>query len=342
MYSKVLSNIEPFNEIYYRDCYYSALFPVLRYFGKSICPFLLNDIFLYQIDRNTKMLQLRGYSIKTETEILESLSIKCSMKMFTENLTENICSSICSNKPVIVLVDSFYESIRPDAYLKSHFPHFILIYGFDNLQKMFNIVEHRYRESFLFEHRIISYEDIINSYNGVVENLPYCACIPSYREYCLNTDKNSCGNASINNIYISVFINTMLDKIDEIYNGLEHLKFFKEFFSRHCFDEKWLKENADLLIDSFSKLINIKNAERYRISKVFGCHPEIITLIESITSDLNVARGIIGKFKFSFKYNPKSIYNTLSKLTAIYEKEIEYYNKLFAFLKSIYRNYTKE
>ena len=47
-HEKVIAHIEPFNDIFYKSCFYNSLIPIILHYEKDITPIIINDICVYQ------------------------------------------------------------------------------------------------------------------------------------------------------------------------------------------------------------------------------------------------------------------------------------------------------
>ena len=333
---KVLQNIEPYNDIWYKSCFYHAFFPVINHFDKSILPFILNDFFVYMLNTNNnyQSLTLDCLGIRNEEDILKSIGIHVQCIKSSADIARDLISAIDCESPVNIHIDSYYESIRSDVYKKVHCPHVLLIFGYNKLEKYFHAVEHRYRESVLFEKRTISYSDIVDSYNGYIKNYHKATRHPTFMKYSLNICRHDKKKLSCTfDIWIRDYINNILRKELEITQGLNNIKYYSESIKNIFFDISALNLNVDNLLDNLNKIVNYKNAQRYTLLKAFKPEPEIILLLESIISCWSFVRGIIGKYKFSGIYDVKSFSLSIEKIIRIYSLEQEYYDKLFSFYK---------
>ena len=323
---KILNNIVPFNDIWYRDCYYSALFPVVNYYKLSIIPLIVNDVNLYQYNLDSELFDIKSVNIRNEEEIIKDLGIIAKYKLRNNGLLSDIKNSINEDMPIIVLIDPYYESIREDAYMKEHFPHFILVYGYDNLDQNLYILEHQYRESNIFEYKKISYSDIMNSYEGVFLHLKKVEGIPTYREYGILKNIGKKDNCT------DVFKNNLSNIMVDINLGLKEFDVFLNKYSEFIINENWISNNVDFFIDRLNKMINYKKVEKYRLIRICYSIPEIINIIDDIITNLNIIRGVISKYKFSLVYNQKSLIFTYNKLKDVSITEKKYYDSLFDFL----------
>lgn len=331
--SKILDNIEPFNDIFYKSCFYNAFFPVVIHFNKSIFPFLLNDIYIYDYDKTSyaSKLNLRVLSIESEKQLLENKGIIINTKTVSNDILTDIVTAIWNENPVIIFIDCFYESIRPDMYQKEHGLHSLLIYGYNQSEQMFDIVEHQYRDSLLYEKRIISYSDIVNSYNGALTLLGEDNELTTYHEYSLN--QNNLISTDINE-YINAFKNGMLNKKELIFEKLSCLKAFMTDIYEIISNELLLNKSADNLMISMNDIINTKGIQIYSIKKVFAHQTNLISLLEQIIHHWSLFRAVLGKFQYTSKYNPKSLNNSFDKLLELYDLEYQYHESLFEFLNT--------
>lgn len=329
---EILDNFEPYNDIWYKNCFFHAFFSVVRHFNRDILPFIINDIFIYKYN-DVKVDVKFGMEIVSKNSIesiLENMDIGVITKVSSSDIVGDLITSIDDERPVIIMIDCYYESIRPDAYQKNHWPHSLLIYGYNNTEEVFYILEHRYRDSYLYEKRTISYADVINSYNGFINYLRTDIKQATYAEYYLKCKGNNSETSHIKkDVYEDMFFENLQKNKESIYISLENLKLFTEDFKQIVFDELLLKNNVEDLLNALNGIINNKNLERYSILKIFGSKLNSINLCESIINNWGFIRGIIGKYKISSQYNLKSFEKSIEKLIDIYDLECRWYDNLF-------------
>jgi hypothetical protein len=331
--TKVLDNFKPYNDIGNKGCFWHAFYPILVHFNKSIYPFISNDIFVYRYYDSIGHTRfcLDPIPISKFNTILDDLGIRAvSKKIVAQDILNELINSIDNKKPVIILIDCFYESIRPDTYEKEHLPHALLIYGYNNLEQTFHIIEHKYIDSIQYENRTISYNDIINCYN-------------SYLNYFHNADKSNytylefslIGEYSLshnltNNVYISKYLQHLNNHANQIKDSLKNINLFLQEFCHIVFEEPVLKNSVDTLINTITSVLDSKNIERYCILKFFGEMDINIKLCDSIIANWSFIRGIIIKYKYSKIYNRTHFEKSLNKLREIYELEHKWYDLLFS------------
>lgn len=327
-----LENIEPFNDIFYKSCFYNSLFPVVRHFNRSIYPFLINDINIYKIDTRSDSLKACSsecISLKTYDELLQESGIICKYKEVSANVIDDILESIKRGRPVIIWVDCFYEPTRQDTYLKNHLPHTLLIYGYDENLKIFCIIEHTHRDSLKYKEQFISFEDVIACYKGCINNFLIDNPFPTYMEFYLdgNTEGKGVASESINN-YISEFKSNIIVNKDIILKRLEILKIFIEDYKNNILNVQLLKENAQNLLEGFNNIINAKQAQLYIASKLFQDDCKDIKVLDKITNNWIGVRGIITKFSYTSIYKEDMFRLSTTLLNEIYELEQEYFSNI--------------
>lgn len=335
--NKILEGIEPFNEIYYQNCFYNSAFPVLRHYKKSELSFLTNDIIVYHYDEDKKALGLGTNYIPFQTieHIVDLEGISVNTQIDSDNIILDIITSIRKERPVIIWVDCFYESIRKDMYLKEHWPHTLLIYGYDESRQIFNIIEHKDRDNLSYDRYTISYADIIKCYKGYLNYFQKCEAIPTYYEFSLKEEVpfGESSDKVINN-YFEVYKSNMMNKKDLVLDGLSMLKKFTNDFEVVALNETMLKDISGDLLGKFNNIINTKMVERYRNQVVLVDQPDLLSIFEDIVDNWNSIRATIARLFYSSDYRLKSIETLLKKLEAICQLEEKYYEQIYKLVNS--------
>lgn len=163
---KIIDGIHPFNDVYI-SCYYSSLLPVINKFGKNLTPFLLNSFVYLKYDKETKKIIPYNDTIIPEEKIFyeQGLLIKKDA-ISNERVLDDVRFSIRKNRPVIVLIDSYFQKISYNTYLKKHSLHYLLIFGFDDQKQILRINEHAFWESKRYSLFDWGYEEFLDAYRG--------------------------------------------------------------------------------------------------------------------------------------------------------------------------------
>ena len=72
MLKKIIEGIKPYNEIFYRDCFYNSFFPIVKRYGGQIEEYLINDVPCYEWDCKSKKLEVDYAEEKQIDQILDN------------------------------------------------------------------------------------------------------------------------------------------------------------------------------------------------------------------------------------------------------------------------------
>lgn len=313
MKSKILENIEPFNEFNFYDCMLHAVFSVINHFGRHVYPFFLKSA--YKIDLNGAVsIDFKGK--KTEDILSEMGIVQCG-KNVSENIILDIKNALDAEHPVVVCLDCYYESIRDDTYMKNHFSHAFLIYGFDDNIEKFHIIEHKYNNSAVYMKRQIAYDDIINCYRSGIDNLGLQNYVDTFFEYSVVPGFEYGFN---DRDYYIMYLDAINQNREVLKNNLVELRDNIPNFITLISEP----DNLDEVISGLSEVINEKNKERYiLLSLIHDDFGSLNNIMDKIINEWTIIRGIIAKMKFSEKIDERNLDNIRIRREEIYQKESE-------------------
>lgn len=320
-YKKVLDNIEPFNDIFYQRCFFNSFFPIANHFKVNVLDIIVNYTNIYKLNEinGISTLDIMYIPDKSLEQLINELGLQAEVKKYSRDLLNDIKSSITDNRPVILWIDSFYEPNRNDTYLKMHLPHTLLVYGFDSSKQECNIIEHKHFENLSYEKMVIGFEDIINSYNGFLDNFIEVENVPTYNEYHLKHIDEPKGEEEQD--HLLNLINIMLKNKERYDCSLGALKEYWKFFNFNCGNEFYFKNNAEVILQSFNDIINSKRAERYLLWNLFNNSNSIIYSIDKIAENWSFVRATIARYVFSSVYKEEAFKTSIRKIEEINEFE---------------------
>lgn len=346
--SKILEKIEPYNDIWYKNCFYASLFPVIHYLDQSINPILFNDAFVYKYEKydNSFNFELANMVIQPFSDCLVSIGINMDVKHASNCIMEDLISSIDKGRPVIVFIDCYYLPIRPESYLKTHYttPHAFLVYGYNNNLRQFNILEHDYYDSYFYVKRIINYDDLINSYNSCLSYFSdffkkheFIICkkdgiIPTYYEFSKTLNRQTM-KSSYNSDYMMKFIEYLNKNEKLLFDGVESIKLFVDSLENIILDETQVHYDIDNLISLFNNILVNKKSDRSRIIRVLGTNETLLRLTDEILNILSHSTSILAKFKFSGLYKYEHFNVMIKKIRMLYSFEYKYHEVFIDYLK---------
>lgn len=325
---KIINSIEPFNDIYI-NCYMNAQLSIINSLSGTIIPYIFNDIYYYDYcyKNETPLIALKHRPIYSSEKLLNDIGLNMSTYFRKDDIISDLIYSVDNEHPVIIAIDYFYESIRPDTFNKIHGDHYITIFGYNNDQ-YFNIIEHNYINSIIYEKKQISFFDLKNCYYGVLDLLNG-ESYPTYIEFYKIKDKEFDDKH-----YISKYIENFCLNEDSILSSLSLIDDYSGSITNLLENNKISIINVDQIMDSLNNLINDKNIERYRFLKVFGDNKSYISSLDTAISCWNTVRAIITKYKYTETISRKSIDNIKLKLAEVKQYEYSSYNILYNFFES--------
>ncbi|HEX3043686.1 MAG TPA: amino acid adenylation domain-containing protein, partial [Bacillota bacterium] len=333
---KLLTEFEPFNDVFYQNCTFNALFPVIQHFHKDITPVLVNDIIVYEYDPfiNEIPKGIRYLPMKSPKELLLDLGLGMNTRITCGDIVAETARALAEDRPVIIKVDCFYESIREDAYLKNHWMHDLLIYGYSQPEQLCHVIEHNFRDTLSYEKKTLSFSDLIKSYRGFQENFnqngEYTTFMNFYRLDAPSLEQvgamDKIGAPGRENIRI--FAANLALKKENLNQGIESLRKYTAKLETLLDNQSFMTANMQDLMIMLNNVINAKYVEKYRIRKLFQDQPEapagIIKLLDQVTDGWNHFRAVSARSIYSNQYNPHRFAAAFEKLKGICELEHEY------------------
>ncbi|MGE5632635.1 MAG: amino acid adenylation domain-containing protein [Caulobacteraceae bacterium] len=328
--SKILEGVQPFNDVFYRSCFYHSLFPALRYLNCDLESIFANELIMYtyQQEENGIGLSIKYDEVEDMDKVLEESGVICYTKVRSFDIIKDIKAAISRNRPAIVSTDCYFEPIRKDMYMKNHWWHCILVYGYDDRTQMCNVIEQSDINKLDFQEYLMSYDDIRNSYNSYLKLFLKGQEFPTYYEY------EARGVDIIDSIpdhktYRDKFQKNLLDRKDMILEGIEHLAKFMENFRRITSNESLISKNCSDLLFTIGIILTRKQSEKYKIIQFYGDDNQLCALMDEIISDWNLIRAVVQKYYISKRYKQSTYVKLMDNLNRIYENERKYHQLLF-------------
>lgn len=318
-----LRNIEPFNDVYYMNCYKLALFTAVKYFNGSIFSFMANDYFVYTLEETQKgsSLIIEGREVISIVDMVNNNCINVEPRFdYCEDIVGYLKDTIMNGDIIILPVDGFYykHPYHDLFYLKEHHHNAMLVYGFDSEREVFKTTEtngFQWNTPKCHYKHEISFEEMIMGHEGVVKYLQSDPPRPTItRLYKDNSNKAINDNPRF---YDSILLKNLKDHKDDILKGLDNILFFAENINQFNIRETISFDN---LVASASNC--------YRIKHILGEECKSIPTLENIVDTWAMIRNRLLKCEYKGIECDKNILS--SKLYQIYELENLLYEGLFS------------
>ncbi|WDV45041.1 beta-ketoacyl synthase N-terminal-like domain-containing protein [Clostridiaceae bacterium M8S5] len=316
-HKRFIKNIEPYNDLFYKNCYYNSLFPVIKHFGGDVMRFMINDIMTYNLAQteNSINIDIKYNQIEEEETLYEDLAIECISMIYSEDIVGELINQINKERPAIIWIDCFYESIREQMYNKQHWAHTLLVFGYNLKNKTFDIIEHMHKDSLGYQKKSISFKELEACYEGYINNF-HKNEQPSLYMF----DKGAtCKNIDKYNVYVGNFL-----KSKDIWaKGLNDLGNFAKDFKIIMQDEKKLSENVQELVASMNNIINAKEVVKYKAERLLQSE-ELTRLTNDVVLMWSKIRKNIAKFMYTNKYKINAVNESIELIDEIIKLEYRF------------------
>lgn len=300
-----IQNMEPFNDVFYRNCFFNSVFPVIRHYGRDILPYLMYDMTVYILYGEKDVLIKSDFTLLDGTELnihklngtLTQQGIQMHLSERQNEIIPYLHENLGQDRPVILWIDAFYCPYRKDTYQKLHWPHTILAYGYDEDDSCVYIIDHACRENLTYQKRELKTRHLIESYDAYLSTFlsqepePFSCYIFSKREDFVKPadDKDAA----------TLFRKQLLKNRFLMQQSLETLQFFSKSISLDMLvgDHHYI----DRFVDGVNSIVLHKELEIYRFTKIFPHMQEWIQIQKLITNRWIVIRAKLLKTVFSKK-----------------------------------------
>lgn len=331
-------NLEAFNDVVYKGCFYSSLFSVLNTFNRKVVA-LFNDVLvLYKFDVDKKDIVISYH----ENQNIYAKSMKQGVTVRqlskTENIIEDIIRIIDNGSPVIVCLDYYFESIRNDTFMTKHGVHCFPIFNYNQDTKEFVILEQKNSNSEKYLQQCIPYEDVREAYNSYLDMYSNVDIINSM--YYKTKTNERCDNPTLfffefDEVHFvasnSDLMKQLLKRMEQCTNCIKKsflaLNQFINYFEDVLFDDKKFENEVGRLAESLNSVISGKRVERYRIMSL-SCNNRLLGLLNQIIGSWEYIRNCLLRYSVSSSYKGFSKLKIKETLRNIPDAEKEYFHIL--------------
>ena len=174
--NKLVYPVEPYNQFALRDCYFSMVFPIVKHFGGSVDTLAVatnNDIsFVFENGRLRQIDSRKSRENLNEYLVEQGISMRHD-ESYHENIIEFVCDSLDKEDLVVVsLSDAISYDPKTGNKTGSHggYSHWILFYGYDKENTVFNVIDHFSVESPIYCKLLMNFDEIKRSYDEHEKN----------------------------------------------------------------------------------------------------------------------------------------------------------------------------
>lgn len=324
----------PFNDIFV-DCKHNAIFPIVIYYNRYLSIFFSDMTFFYKYNFNNRITSFtciikEKYKRKT---LLKKNGILENSKKVSKNIISDIKEALNENHPVIIKIDLYYQSFSKSKYHIEHWPHHLLIFGYDDDAKVFNAIEHSRDGNKNYINKDITYCEVYNSYYGYVENYLKSGKdpTPTFRYYNVSvfneeTYKKNC---------MDIFLTNIKENKNKIVKSIKYLDTFINDLNNILTNPIKLNKNINEIINILNNIYTSKCIQKYKVNLLLGENSIFSEYLLNEIELWNNVRLLLVKYMYSHKYKLSSINPIIDKLNKIIVIEKNYNEKLFDYISSV-------
>ncbi|WP_422657544.1 beta-ketoacyl synthase N-terminal-like domain-containing protein [Paenibacillus sp. EC2-1] len=335
--SVILANIEPFNDLYYRNCFYNSFFPVVKYFGGSILPYLINDLLLFNrndVDEEDEGYELRYEEIKPQNTLFTEMNLSLQTEFDFGEIETVLVQNISRGNPVIVWVDCYEIPFRADAYKKQHVDHTILVYGFDEGTQMFHIIEHDRRENLSYKPCLIAFNDLVRACKGYETYYQESEHRAAYYIIQQHQSDSLYRETSVQELKQQFEMNLTYNR-QRLQESMHVLQEFVSWFIKVSSSEVSLKFHTESIIEMLNQFLNAKQVEGYRLTALYGEEASILSRHSTCVEHWETIRKGIVRFFYAPIYQNVRIEAMHARLEQLLIAEQQFLSELFNELQPI-------
>lgn len=151
-----IRNLSPNVAFFYKDCFFSCLFIIIDYFGQPAVHYLSGETLLFQENEYSLLGGSAAVYVHTSRQaLLSQMQIRQHPLVYGDKIIAQIRMALDKGMLVVVKVDCFYESLRPELYRKKHLDHSLLVLDYNEANDSFTVMEHHNPDSLLYERQTI-------------------------------------------------------------------------------------------------------------------------------------------------------------------------------------------
>ena len=314
------------------NCREKSTFCILMNFKINPMLLLLDCVCYYKI-HNGILYQDFKLLGDEQSERFKEVGFESESKCNCVDIVKDIIDAIDCDRPVVISGDFFYDPIRKDVYQKKHGYHFILIFGYDTQNKVFNVVNHDHENNFRFKEYIMTFDEISMCYKGYLDFVEH-QHIPSFFSYTKTKEYGYFPDF----YYQDKNFKTLIENINECKKGVDYLDEYILTFEEALNNDQIFEEKFDLLYESIRQ-VNLDILKRnFGETHLFRGHPFINENLMIISNNWKLIKAYFDKYKLLPKKFPISKFEKcierlkeISRLEQMNNLEIERIGKHFLY-----------
>lgn len=331
--AQVLLDVQPFNDVFFRDCTLQALVAAVGYFGRDFRALLVNTIGICVRDvGRSRGLRVHVKYLERQTfdEVLGKHGISLHRCSGSADICNDLLESLSRGSLGIVKVDCYFVEKQRELFQRKHGDHTILVCGYDQERRFFEIIDNNAARAVQYRRTTIGFDELRAAYEGYQRIFnPHCREVSSFTV--LEEPKQYQGQYEPTDIQHSALETLRLAQgwRDEEQAALGLLR---DDFCALSASERLLIDHIEQLLFTIGEIISAKRLLSYQLGNILK-HPQLAQLADEMISRLQVVYGLITKLHFSQDYVIKNVQSVQTKLNEVQQLDLAYTESLTRLLE---------
>lgn len=313
-----MSEAVTFSEVWYKDCFYHALFSAIMTLGENHETMQVYDFYKYSLSPNGVLSYKQCKELRVE-EGLARIGVEISTCKPKEQISRSLKNWLDEGCLIIVNVDR--NVLEPQVNNIDVACHSVLVYGYD--ENDFLIMENRYVNSNLFEKKVIDADLLSKAYLSFIDILKHF----KYGAYVIS---KRCAIENTPDLRQLMF-DCISSNYEERKKSIESLQQYVEVINQRIRTESALNEYGNEIMKCMNDVIVNKNVEEYSIRSVLGTQPFSNTL-GTIIEKWKLCRTLIYKYQLLNRFSISDMEKVTKILHEIIIEENKFVLELEAYL----------
>lgn len=323
--------LKGFNEVFMGDCFYQSIVHVVDGFRSNINILFANLLSVYHYEEAGNIFKIRNKTIQAVDlfSLLKNIGIHVHKKNNIEGAGEVIKKNIVNGKLVVINLDCYYLSGKKEMYNEMHWSHSVAVYGFDDVNKIFKIIDNGDVFSLNYDEKEISYEELIRANHGYIQHFNGMKDEGSLFIF----DKVMDLTVNEEEVKRCAIENYILHK-ESIVESMSNFANYKREFTLLLNQADKVVDNADELYFLFNEILSAKKIELYKVAHILK-HASLVKLMSEIIDSIAFIVNVLRKETLKRNWIKSSTSQMIEKWDKALELEKNYNNKLFDWFESV-------
>jgi len=296
-----VNKLEPVNDIWYKDCFYNALIPIIKYYIGRLDCFLICDFYheyRFFTEKGVPVLRLESEDDIDIQSALLPFGISYKTYRHCRSLKRAILSTIQKDGIALVMIDCFEDPLREDTFGKNHWQHIVSCYGFCHNQCC--IIDSDFIDSERYTEKNIGFSDLQRAHDAAVKEFHNGVNFMTFGR--LKTSK--CFDKDYFDGLIREKIRGFIAKRERNERSVEQILKFSASLDKYCASGKQIT-CLETTVKEITNIIHTLRVSRYLFEVMFGLGETALRPFDSSIRLWSSTRGLLTKLVFMETAVPK-------------------------------------